>query len=1138
MVELNTTVFQKLVREPVLAGDTSKSRSSNANPLRRLTENLIDSLKICNPSFKMVEKIPRRVLTHPSEPHPTCPDDNVEHNLICRVHDELHDSEDGETYKVVDLLGTGTFGQVLRCRCVSRNVSVAVKVIKNKEAYRKQSSLEILVLKLLNNKIDPENNANIVRLLQTFNFKGHVCLVFEMLDYSLYDLLTQNQYRGLPLFVIQSFTRQILTALVAMQEASVVHCDLKPENIMISTMEEQEAESLKSISMESIYDRPVSAMKITPSPTASSCSPDMWGVQSRISLASSQSVHENKKPSTVQQSQNAAQTLKVIDFGSVCYESKTMFHYIQSRFYRSPEVLIGFPYDGAVDMWSLGCVCCEMFLGLPIFPGVSQHNQLSRIIEMLGMPSDTMLEMSSQAGKYFKKTSSKHSPKKDDPGVSASRKFYRSESTGGNVESAGMPLTRCNSHDKLQAMHAIQSTPTGKYRVKTAAEYARDTNTRVPVLKRYLKHDKLDDVILKYPYPHIPPGSYKDRDGKPVSVEYIISREQQKRECFLHFLHGLLTINPWERWTAKQAFEHPFITNDLLADRKDWSPPHDPKINEQLFALLSLIQAKESKTPPRNKQAPSVSVASSIATPSRGAAPSESPRNSVGNKNTPPHQESNTASSAITSRSSSRQSVDITHAAGQISAVPKITPSEALPSGAVAMPSNAPAGANPVPPPTTPPDPPPPPTGMWGAGVQAPNQFPPPLFRPPLPRGPPPNAVTMSSSSYPPPLPSAHMLGPWAGSQRITNYGSIPPPSSPYHTPPNRRPSYDTPPHVSGPHVDVADFSPRNERQLYMHDGNFATDPSVPSTRQPERKPRALTQINIDQSPEFLYNPPPPPGQGVYSSGGYRRESYAGSSTGSSGMVTDFELAILRTPTDQLRVFQSQHGGGNSSGFGYSQHPQYMYNSNFGMGSQPPLPTRPPPPPQPRVPNTNPPLYGNYGVAQSYDSYGPMVMQNAMQHYYDNMASVSSIQPSYPPMPPLPPGQYNNVGGAIPVDSNYLGQMFGGMGISQGREQRGGPARRSNSAYSYNAHGGPAVPPSSQAHPHQLPSASGQKNAGPPVSVMRSFPGVEAPGVRVDRESDVTSSQEVEAEGERSSSASMSRNSNDDADPFFVIDET
>ena len=76
--------------------------------------------------------------------------------------------------------------------------------------------------------------------------------------------------------------------------------------------------------------------------------------------------------------------IKVIDFGSACHERQTVYTYIQSRFYRSPEVLLGMSYTAAIDVWSLGCIAVELFLGLPLFPGTSEYNQLTRIVDMLG----------------------------------------------------------------------------------------------------------------------------------------------------------------------------------------------------------------------------------------------------------------------------------------------------------------------------------------------------------------------------------------------------------------------------------------------------------------------------------------------------------------------------------------------------------------------------------------------------------------------------------------------------------------------------------------------------------------------------------------------------------------------------------
>ena len=77
-------------------------------------------------------------------------------------------------------------------------------------------------------------------------------------------------------------------------------------------------------------------------------------------------------------------TIKVVDFGSACHERHTVFTYIQSRFYRSPEVMLGLPYSTAIDMWSVGCIAVELFLGLPLFPGSSEYNQITRIVEMFG----------------------------------------------------------------------------------------------------------------------------------------------------------------------------------------------------------------------------------------------------------------------------------------------------------------------------------------------------------------------------------------------------------------------------------------------------------------------------------------------------------------------------------------------------------------------------------------------------------------------------------------------------------------------------------------------------------------------------------------------------------------------------------
>jgi serine/threonine protein kinase len=96
-------------------------------------------------------------------------------------------------------------------------------------------------------------------------------------------------------------------------------------------------------------------------------------------------------------------SVKVIDLGSACHENQTVYTYIQSRFYRSPEVLLGLPYTTSIDMWSLGCIAAELFLGLPLFPGSSEFNQISRIVELLGNPPNHMCDKGKSGAQFFNK---------------------------------------------------------------------------------------------------------------------------------------------------------------------------------------------------------------------------------------------------------------------------------------------------------------------------------------------------------------------------------------------------------------------------------------------------------------------------------------------------------------------------------------------------------------------------------------------------------------------------------------------------------------------------------------------------------------------------------------------------------------
>ncbi|KAI9793065.1 MAG: dual specificity protein kinase yak1 [Peltula sp. TS41687] len=420
------------------------------SPLQALTTHLPSTYRICNPNFKYESsRNPRRVLTKPSKGVKNDGYDNEDSDYILYVNDILGSEETGHKnrYLILDVLGQGTFGQVVKCQNLKTQEVVAVKVVKNRTAYFNQSMMEVSVLDLLNSKLDKNDDHHLLRLKDTFIHRQHLCLVFELLSVNLYELIKQNQFRGLSTTLVRVFAQQLLNGLSLLNKARLIHCDLKPENILLKNLE--------------------------------------------------------------------SPIIKIIDFGSACDERQTVYTYIQSRFYRSPEVLLGLPYSSAIDMWSLGCIVVELFLGLPLFPGSSEYNQVSRITEMLGLPPTWMLEMGKQSGEFFEKT-----------------------------------------HDEFGRR---------TYRLKSMEQYSREHGTKEQPSKKYFQATTLPEIIRSYAMPR--------KNMKQAEIE----REMNNRVAFIDFVRGLLIINPLERWSPQQAKLHPFITQQKFTG--PFVPPMNLKSN-------------------------------------------------------------------------------------------------------------------------------------------------------------------------------------------------------------------------------------------------------------------------------------------------------------------------------------------------------------------------------------------------------------------------------------------------------------------------------------------------------------------------------------------------------------------------------
>ncbi|XP_073900158.1 homeodomain-interacting protein kinase 3 isoform X3 [Castor canadensis] len=258
----------------------------------------------------------------------------VQHEVLCSIKN---------TYEVLDFLGRGTFGQVVKCWKRGTNEIVAIKILKNHPSYARQGQIEVSILARLSTENADEYN--FVRAYECFQHRNHTCLVFEMLEQNLYDFLKQNKFSPLPLKVIRPILQQVATALKKLKSLGLIHADLKPENIML--------------------------------------------------------VDPVRQPYRV----------KVIDFGSASHVSKTVCStYLQSRYYRAPEIILGLPFCEAIDMWSLGCVIAELFLGWPLYPGALEYDQIRYISQTQGLPGEQLLNVGTKSTRFFcRETDMSHS---------------------------------------------------------------------------------------------------------------------------------------------------------------------------------------------------------------------------------------------------------------------------------------------------------------------------------------------------------------------------------------------------------------------------------------------------------------------------------------------------------------------------------------------------------------------------------------------------------------------------------------------------------------------------------------------------------------------------------------------------------
>ncbi|KFU99241.1 Dual specificity protein kinase CLK1, partial [Pterocles gutturalis] len=295
----------------------------------------------------------RKYMAHHATPHPQhsqeshrrkrsrSVEDDEEGHLICQRGDVL-----SARYEIVAILGQGAFGKVVECidhKADGRHV--AVKIVKNIATYSEAAHAEVQVLRHINAS-DPSSTHSCVQMLEWFEYHGHVCIVFELLGLSTYDFIKENGFLPFRLDQLRHMAYQICKSVNFLHLNKLTHTDLKPDNILFVTSDYVEE-----------YN-----------PKLASCL---------------------KNPD-----------IKVVDFGSATYDDGYHNPLVSTRYYRAPEVILALGWSQPCDVWSIGCILIEYYLGFMVFLTCNNKEHLAMMERILGPLPNHMIQKTRKR-KYF-----------------------------------------------------------------------------------------------------------------------------------------------------------------------------------------------------------------------------------------------------------------------------------------------------------------------------------------------------------------------------------------------------------------------------------------------------------------------------------------------------------------------------------------------------------------------------------------------------------------------------------------------------------------------------------------------------------------------------------------------------------------
>ena len=344
-------------------------------------------------------------------------------------------------YLVIKYIGKGTFSRVWLVYNLIEGKYYALK--KQFAEYYKDGLHELKMFNIIGNECD-----HLVKLKEYFiitkNEDSSICFVCELLGSEVFEFIDKYD-RKVPISIVKSWMRDILTAIDYIHTKNVIHTDLKLENILLENIDEKVKNTIDWFNslnpMDFIKENSeltedidnahrrrrlrkrlrVKAYKklalmvkehsIQQLDTISDNTSDTTSDNTSDNMSDSMSdntdkdiieVNEDSEISTYNLKDDIKEIdfeedidirVKICDFGNCCKRDDHIMEEIQTRQYRSPEVIINNNYDTSSDIWSLGCILFELITGEYLFDVAAGKNELDRNRKHLALMYEVLGKM-------------------------------------------------------------------------------------------------------------------------------------------------------------------------------------------------------------------------------------------------------------------------------------------------------------------------------------------------------------------------------------------------------------------------------------------------------------------------------------------------------------------------------------------------------------------------------------------------------------------------------------------------------------------------------------------------------------------------------------------------------------------------